>query len=112
MIDQSTLPGWPRYLSREQAAEYVGVSARLFDEEVEAGWWPAPRRRGAKAGRCTWDRLLIDSYADRASGLALPPPASPGDVADDMLAEAEKAALRGINAKTGDRPKHRQSKAA
>lgn len=34
------LPHWPRLLSREEAARYVGVSATLFDREVGEGKWP------------------------------------------------------------------------
>jgi hypothetical protein len=65
----SDLPFWPRYLSREQAAVYVGVSADTFDQEVVAGLWPGPRRRGGKGGRLTWDRCMLDAAADRDSGL-------------------------------------------
>ena len=63
------LPFWPRYLSREQAATYVGVSPETFDIEVHAGLWPSARRRGGKGGRITWDRCALDAAADRDSGL-------------------------------------------
>jgi len=66
----SDLPYWPRYLSREQAALYVGVSPDTFDGEVQDGLWPAPQRRGSKGGRLTWDRSALDAAADKASGLA------------------------------------------
>lgn len=75
MSDQ-VLPFWPRYLSREQAALYLGVSARTFTHEVQTGHWPQPRPRGGKGGRLTWDRLLLDRYADQASGLGVGEPAA------------------------------------
>lgn len=63
------LPFWPRYLSREEAARYVGVSPDVFDDEVEGQYWPKARRRGGKGGRLTWDRLALDAAADRDSGI-------------------------------------------
>jgi hypothetical protein len=63
------LPSWPRYLGRAEAAAYLGVSVDVFDDEVRAGIWPPPRRRGAKGGRHTWDKALLDSTADSASGI-------------------------------------------
>lgn len=104
------LPGWPRFLSRDQAAAYVGVSARVFDAEVSEGAWPAARRRGAKAGRLTWDRLLLEAYADRAAGLGLPAlPEAPHAAPDMTIAAAQAAAMRGVaDAAARNRPKHRQ----
>ena len=48
---QALLPAGlaPLYLSREEAAAYVGVSVDTFIAEVREGWWPEPVRRG---GRC------------------------------------------------------------
>lgn len=79
----AALPFWPRYLSREEAARYVGVSPEVFDVEVDSAAWPPARRRGSKGGRLTWDRLLLDAAADRDSGLgdaqeATPPQAPTG----------------------------------
>lgn len=65
----SDLPFWPRLLSREEAARYVGVSPAVFDEEVKHGIWPPALRRGPRQGRTTWDRLALDRAADVASGL-------------------------------------------
>jgi hypothetical protein len=65
-----TLPFWPRFLSRAEAARYVGVSADVFSDEVAANLWPQGSRRGARGGRLTWDRLLLDRAADSQSGLA------------------------------------------
>lgn len=64
--DLQGLPNWPRMLSREQAARYVGVSTTQFDKEVGEGRWPRPERRGS---RITWDRALIDMVQDRNSGI-------------------------------------------
>ena len=63
----------PRCLTREQAAAYVGVSVDLFDAEVKAGMWPKGRPRGAKGGKLTWDRKMLDVAEDQRSGLHLPP---------------------------------------
>jgi len=63
------LPDWPRGLSAEQAAAYVGVSVPTFLEEVKAGKWPAPQPRGHKGTRKTWDRNAIDEAYDRQSEL-------------------------------------------
>jgi hypothetical protein len=67
----TALPFWPRYLSREEAARYVGVGPDVFDDEVDGGHWPHARRRGGKGGRLTWDRLALDAAADRDSGIGL-----------------------------------------
>lgn len=47
----------PRGLSRMQGAAYVGVGATLFDEMVEDGRMPAPKRVN---GRKVWDKLALD----------------------------------------------------
>jgi hypothetical protein len=53
-----TPPGsLPRGLCREQAAEYVGVSATKFDQMVADRRMPAPKRID---GRVVWDRLQLD----------------------------------------------------
>lgn len=55
----------PRGLTREQAAAYAGCkSLACFDDQVRRGVLPP-----AIKGTHTWDRKLIDSYLDRASGL-------------------------------------------
>lgn len=59
------LPNWPLYLSRDEAARYVGVSPNTFDREVELGMWPEPVTRGAKDGRLTWYRPAIEQAAQR-----------------------------------------------
>ena len=72
--DLADLPYWPRWMSREQAASYVGVSPNVFDAEVKAGVWPKPQPRGArksKRPRLTWDKRLLDRSSDLRSGLAI-----------------------------------------
>ncbi|HEX7051757.1 MAG TPA: hypothetical protein VF188_16245 [Longimicrobiales bacterium] len=76
----SDLPGWPRGLSAELAAAYVGVSVNTFLDQVEKGVWPKPKRiKGGLAanddgktrgGRLIWDRAEIDARFDDLSGFA------------------------------------------
>lgn len=97
-----------RFLTREQAAQYVGVGVTTFDAEVRAGMWPSAMRRGAKASALTWDIRLLDRAADRLAGIV--EAATPG--AD--LAAAEQAALRAteVGPTTHNRNQHRHTKAA
>jgi hypothetical protein len=53
---------WPRGLSAEEAAAYVGVSRNKFLAEVEEGLWPKPETRGS---RKIWDRRRMDEAWDR-----------------------------------------------
>jgi hypothetical protein len=71
-LEFPSLPHWPRFLSRAQAAAYVGVSVDVFDAEVASGKWPPGVPRGAKGGKLTWDRCALDIAADRLSGLGAP----------------------------------------
>lgn len=84
---------WPveakRFLSRPEAAAYLGVSASTFAEEVLSGMWPAPTRRGRTGRALTWDKAALDRAADCVSGIA--PTASPAGV--DHVARAEAAIL-------------------
>jgi len=47
----------PRGLSRLMAAEYIGVSATKFDELVQDGRMPAPKKVDT---RKLWDRYELD----------------------------------------------------
>jgi predicted DNA-binding transcriptional regulator AlpA len=47
----------PRGLSRGQAAEYIGVGVTKFDELVNDGRMPKPKRID---GRTVWDRVQLD----------------------------------------------------
>jgi hypothetical protein len=72
----------PRFLSREDAARYLGVCVDSFDAEVRAGMWPAGVARGAKGGRLMWDKAALDATVDRISGLANALPDNPRDAWD------------------------------
>lgn len=52
----------PRGLDRIEAAAYVGVSATKFDEMVEDGRMPAPKKIDA---RSVWDRRKLDVAFDQ-----------------------------------------------
>lgn len=51
----------PRGLERAQAAAYIGVGARLFDQMVDDGRMPQPRKIGV---RCVWDVRELDQHFD------------------------------------------------
>lgn len=55
------LPFIPRGLNREQAATYVGIGSRMFDELVAEGALPSPFRL---RGRKIWDRTRLDRAID------------------------------------------------
>ncbi len=63
----------PRGLSRAQGAEFVGVGVTLFDEMVEDGRMPPPKRINSKT---VWDRLALD---EAFAGLPSDEPANPWD---------------------------------
>lgn len=50
-----------RGLSRDEAAVYVGVSARKFEEMVDAGTMPRAKSIGS---RNVWDLRALDSAFD------------------------------------------------
>lgn len=52
---------WPRGLSREEAARYVGFGITKFDEMVASGLMPKPKISGA---RVVWDRWKLDEAFD------------------------------------------------
>lgn len=54
-----------RGLSRDEAAEYVGVGVTKFDELVDSGQMPAAIRIGT---RVLWDIRALDISFDRLSG--------------------------------------------
>lgn len=47
----------PRALGRPDAAAYVGISPSKFDQLIEDGRMPRPRRID---GRVVWDRYALD----------------------------------------------------
>jgi len=77
-------PRWPRLMSEEDAAEYVGVSVARFRLEVEKGIWPRPVDRGCR--RNTYDRLALDKAVDRLSGSF-----NPADAEDELMRRAGAA---------------------
>jgi len=91
----ATLPAGlvPLYLSAEEAAAFLGVSARTFAEEVAQGWWPTARRRGAKGGRLTWYRPALEAAA---AALHAPADAAQALPSAETTAAAEAAALAGL----------------
>jgi excisionase family DNA binding protein len=63
MQNKHLLPNLPpRGLSREEAARYVGVSPTKFDQMVEDGRMPNPRRID---GRKVWDLRMVDAFFNR-----------------------------------------------
>ena len=66
----------PRGLSRVQSAAYVGVGATLFDEMVEDGRMPTPKRINSKT---VWDRQALD---ESFAGLPSDEDANPWDGED------------------------------
>ncbi|PWR24537.1 helix-turn-helix transcriptional regulator [Zavarzinia aquatilis] len=90
--DIGRLPGWPRMLSREQAAAYLGVSAGTFDREVAAGQWPQPLERGR---RKTWDRFALDRMLDGRMGVASTASAREDDDLDRELSEWKRSRGKG-----------------
>ena len=67
------MPNWPRLLSEEQAAAYVGVSLNSFKARI-GDPWPAAIRFGR---RKLYDRLALDRAVDALSRTA---PESPEEV--------------------------------
>lgn len=67
-----TLP--PRLISREAAAAYVCVSPTTFDEMIQEGTMPRPRK--VKGRRIAWDVHQLDQAVDHL-------PTDGDDVASD-----------------------------
>jgi len=66
-LKPAELPGWPRWLSEELAAAYVGLGQEAFRQEVDAGIWPAARGAGLGGRRKVWDRQALDQKSDELS---------------------------------------------
>jgi hypothetical protein len=65
MVGAKSAPiGLPGGLSRQVAAEYIGVGTTLFDAMVRDGRMPQPFRVGA---RVIWDRHKLDAAFDALS---------------------------------------------
>ena len=61
--DLGDLPHWPRLLSLEEAARYVGVSVNAFKSRV-GDLWPEPIRFGR---RTLYDKDALDRTVDGLS---------------------------------------------
>lgn len=57
----------PRGLTREDAAEYCGVTAWTLDKYVQRGLLPGPM-----PGTKRWDRKALDIALDQLSNIAAP----------------------------------------
>ncbi len=57
---RENLPHWPRLLSRDLAAAYVGLSVNALEQRIGAPW-PAPIRVGR---RKLYDRDALDRAVD------------------------------------------------
>jgi|GEM_PF-2864631 len=58
-----------RGLTRAEAAAYLGLGTTEFNRWVTQGLVPPPLRRADRAPP-RWDRLALDAYLDRLSGLS------------------------------------------
>jgi hypothetical protein len=61
------IPFWPRLLSAELSAAYLGLSERTFLDRVSKHMLPAGRKIGA---RLLWHIKILDEYSDALFGLA------------------------------------------
>ena len=105
------LPFWPRCLSRDEAARYVGVSVPVFDDEVRAGVWPPGMRRGRDGSRLTWDRNVLDSCLDSRLGLMAGQAPGASVAADAPLAPQDAASVaweNRLDAPTSDKRRSRR----
>lgn len=68
----------PRGLSRPQAAEYIGVGCSKFDEMVQDGRMPKPKRIDS---RCVWDRVKLDEAFAALDGSEV----APSNPLDELL---------------------------
>lgn len=65
-IPTGDLPNWPRGLSEQLAAAYVGLSQSTFRTEWRAGRAPKPVQ--LTAGRQIWLLDLLDRWLDAKAG--------------------------------------------
>jgi hypothetical protein len=91
-VPLADLPFWPRYLSRDEAARYLGVSVDVFDDEVREGRWPRGTGRGARGGASPGTGTGLDSAADSWTG---PAPVNAGKPLDDPATAAWERRLYG-----------------
>ncbi len=65
-MSERPLPGWPRGLREEFAAEYVGLSVSTWRAECKAGRAPKPVH--ITVGRQVWLRDDLDRWLDAKAG--------------------------------------------
>ena len=75
------VPAWPRGLSEELAAAYIGLSVSSLRSEVRAGRAPQPVRITPK--RLIYLRDKLDAYLDRIAGIAPPSASGATDAASE-----------------------------
>lgn len=63
-------PGWPRGMSEEMAAAYIGLSPSILRRESDSG--KGPKRHAITSGRNIYLREELDGYLDRIAGKASP----------------------------------------
>lgn len=74
----STLPGWPLFLRRKDAALYLAMSPSTLDAEVKAGRVPAPV--AITPSIKAWHRGDLDAWAEsRRAEAAAAADANPWD---------------------------------
>jgi hypothetical protein len=88
------LPDWPRLLSTDEAARYLGVSRETFEAEVKRGLWPKGIPRGKLNGKMTWDRSALDRRVDLISGYTAGGIQNAPEVEDGFARRRREAASR------------------
>jgi predicted DNA-binding transcriptional regulator AlpA len=62
----AAMPSWPRLLSADLAAAYLGISRRNMLERVAQHMLPAPLKIGE---RTLWDIRALDRFVDALMGV-------------------------------------------
>lgn len=76
----------PRGLSRDELAQYLGISVAAVADWVRKGRIPGPM-----AGTHRWDRKAVDAALDRASGLTPAASDEPSPLQQWRLSRARSA---------------------
>jgi predicted DNA-binding transcriptional regulator AlpA len=61
----TSLPGWPRWLTRELTAAYLGVSPGTLDKLSKLSDFPRPHALAGDSGLLRYDRHELDEWSDR-----------------------------------------------
>lgn len=79
----------PRGLSRAEAARYIGVGIRLFDQMIEKHLMPPAKAAG---GKFVWDVRELDAafdelphIGDSSPAKSAPPEDAPGSAEEDFV---------------------------